>query len=718
MFFVFVSAMTPPPDGECLVVNPAQWPSVENMKEDDEINIAIVERISRLQLVDNNNCNKQMWHSAEILDGGKNSSDGSDSPSDLGSSLSVSDPSSTSISKEVFSSGLDDSGINVVKKNDQQQQQQQQSPPHHNHHNCRCTCSAKKTTQSGHNCVKSLSDQKPTAQANNNTNGNKTSSSCQPKNGSNYGKWVSPAEFFQATRQRSSALANKVSTTSTFSGSREHVTQDLLRVSAGKDDKDKKSIEQITKALEQATLNGGKQPPKNVDELKSAELVVEKSKDDSELVQRSPIPVLQNNRHLVQPYQTQKPSHCQIQPLQRCNDYNYVKTEQQQQCSPLQYIQQQRQRACASQGGQMKGYPPLQQNAYNLQQQQSMYPSCYQQQEHNQQMYDEFGNNGCCYQEQQQPLQQQQPIMPLENCYMTIFQQQQQIHNVQQQQQPVQNQNNPYSPCVMSPANQYSPCSVRSEEVVFYKNSAQQIGSPALMGGNSNNATPIQSPYNPAGLVCVPTGNAETPLTPFTDEHLTNDELNRLLNNNQFAELPEALSDFILKYSRRYSVGSGDQPLLRPSADSDIIEVKSIISGTDESSNQNSSRKGSTSSDEGYQGLSSVENHDDQSSVCESPFSVGSTPGYSPAAPQGGQTPGTPTKKQPLETKKDLTPNSLRKLKPKPVAGGGVARIGRAKQKLREMISNEEFDNAWAWAVRCSQACPGALFYRDPDGDR
>lgn len=690
--------MTPPPDGECLVVNPAQqWPSIENMKDDDEINVAIVERISRLKLADNNN--QTGWILSEDAIDKNIDSRNNDSPSDLGSSLSSEPSSASSISKDVLSSSLKDSSSENDSGNNKILDE---------HHKCRCTCQTKKAhgqaqTVSGisSNCAKNASEQQKNVQSSP-INGGKNCQ--QSKNSSNnHGKWVSPAEFFNANRQRSSALANKVNTTSTFAGSRELLTQDLLRVSAGKGDKDKKGVEDITKALQQAHING--KPKEEV--------------EDGDAIPRSPIPVLQNNRHLSTPYQTQKPSHLQqIQP-QRCNDYNYqVKVEQQQQQhistgSPLQYIQQQRQRANANHGNQMKGYGVHQQQAhYN--QQQTYNLTCYQQQQEQNQVYgnlqDEFAN-GCCYGPDQSQ-QQQQPIS-MESCYAGLFQQQQQAQqNGQQQQQTSQLQNNPYSPC-LSLANQYSPCSVRSDDSMYYKSSAtQQVGSPALM---ASNATPNHSPYNAAGMVCSSasgTPTSEMPVSPFTDQHLTTDELNRLLNNNQLAELPEALSDFILKYSRRYSVSNGEPRL--------IIGQESLDSGKtiDDNSNlikSSSSRKGSTSSDEGYHGLNSVESPDDQSSVCGSPFSAGSTPGYSPAAPQGGQTPTTPTKKL-MSEKKDSTPNSLRKLKPKPITG--AARIGKAKQKLREMISNEDFDNAWAWAVRCGQACPGALYYRDPDGDR
>jgi len=41
-----------------------------------------------------------------------------------------------------------------------------------------------------------------------------------------------------------------------------------------------------------------------------------------------------------------------------------------------------------------------------------------------------------------------------------------------------------------------------------------------------------------------------------------------------------------------------------------------------------------------------------------------------------------------------------------------------AKQTLRELITKDEIKTAWVWALKCSRAFPGALYYRDRDGDR
>jgi hypothetical protein len=102
-------------------------------------------------------------------------------------------------------------------------------------------------------------------------------------------------------------------------------------------------------------------------------------------------------------------------------------------------------------------------------------------------------------------------------------------------------------------------------------------------------------------------------------------------------------------------------------------------------------------------------------SGCDSPMSAGSAPQRSPAAPRGGQSgPGTPAD---LNRHQSQTSALFKAIVPKKhMTGMDGSRT--AKERLRTMINQADMDEAWAWTCKCTQYCPGALYYRDPDGDR
>ncbi|VDK53691.1 unnamed protein product [Anisakis simplex] len=191
-----------------------------------------------------------------------------------------------------------------------------------------------------------------------------------------------------------------------------------------------------------------------------------------------------------------------------------------------------------------------------------------------------------------------------------------------------------------------------------------------------------------------------------------------LLNVN--LELPDALSDFILKYSRRYSVSSSPNltHLLKNNTDiNGIICANDIILMSNNINNNNAfssspSRKssGSESFDESSGSTPKhLQRPPSTDSGCDSPMSAGSAPQHSPAAPRG-TTLGPPTPDQfQSQTGVLFHHQSLaRKM-------DSCKRT--AKDKLRSMISDNEMSEAWAWTCKCVQYFPGALCYQDTDRD-
>uniref|UniRef100_A0AC34Q5L8 Uncharacterized protein n=1 Tax=Panagrolaimus sp. JU765 TaxID=591449 RepID=A0AC34Q5L8_9BILA len=160
---------------------------------------------------------------------------------------------------------------------------------------------------------------------------------------------------------------------------------------------------------------------------------------------------------------------------------------------------------------------------------------------------------------------------------------------------------------------------------------------------------------------------------PFADRALTSSDLNRLLstNNDEESELPESLSDFILKYSRRYKNEDKKKETYG----------EAECSGSAESSPRHLHRP--SSADSG----------------CDSPRSAISAPQSSPAQPRGG-------------ISGPSTPNSYS-------SPGTIVDMQRrvAKEKLRSLISDDDMDQAWAWTCKCMMYFPGALSYQDPDKD-
>ncbi|CAJ0938361.1 unnamed protein product, partial [Mesorhabditis belari] len=204
----------------------------------------------------------------------------------------------------------------------------------------------------------------------------------------------------------------------------------------------------------------------------------------------------------------------------------------------------------------------------------------------------------------------------------------------------------PYGTAAQSTVEDYSAYSAYGSG---YECGSSWQDSPESMGYISNSTTPDTVLSQDMGYSSSPPRQ-----TPFTDHSMSPADLNRLLNSS---ELPDALSDFILKYSRRYTAtekkDKDELALTRP---------------------------------------------DSTDSGCDSPLSAGSAPHNSPCAPRGGVSgPLTPPFNQRGSPRKE----------------GHRA----AKEKLRSLITDTDMDAAWAWTCKCMQYAPGALSYQDNDRD-
>jgi len=166
---------------------------------------------------------------------------------------------------------------------------------------------------------------------------------------------------------------------------------------------------------------------------------------------------------------------------------------------------------------------------------------------------------------------------------------------------------------------------------------------------------------------------------------------NTVLPGKDDAELPDALSDFILKYSRSYR---GAQHEHADETNSGLMSPKS-------------GRPPSV-----------------ESNLCDSPLSAGIAPESSPGAPFGGITgPSTPSSDY-------RSNNKMGPLKSQLPSGQYIAYLGRqnggqspeqharpAKEVLRKLIQTEEMDDAWAWLSKMQACFKGALCHQDSDMD-
>ncbi|EFO19094.1 hypothetical protein LOAG_09400 [Loa loa] len=159
-------------------------------------------------------------------------------------------------------------------------------------------------------------------------------------------------------------------------------------------------------------------------------------------------------------------------------------------------------------------------------------------------------------------------------------------------------------------------------------------------------------------------------------------------------QLPEDLSDFILKYSQEYTttVRSPESAISTRSRDSSISD----------GNNQ-------TNFDSPLYRILVEDN-------CVSPLSAKSAPQCSPVLPRtAAQIPvifednqlGTTGSKNLSASEFIITNQSRRELT--------TSRL--AKSRLRALINDNEIVEAWAWSCKCIQELEGALCYQDQDGD-
>ncbi|VBB31189.1 unnamed protein product [Acanthocheilonema viteae] len=160
-------------------------------------------------------------------------------------------------------------------------------------------------------------------------------------------------------------------------------------------------------------------------------------------------------------------------------------------------------------------------------------------------------------------------------------------------------------------------------------------------------------------------------------------------------QLPDDLSDFILKYSQEYTT-----TVRSPESG---ISVRSRESSIGDGNNQ-------TNFDSPLYRILVEDN-------CVSPLSAKSAPQCSPVLPRTvAQIPvvfeenqlETNAASKNLSAPEFLTTNQSRR---------EPTRSRLAKYRLRALINDNEMVEAWAWSCRCVQELEGALCYRDEDGD-
>lgn len=165
-----------------------------------------------------------------------------------------------------------------------------------------------------------------------------------------------------------------------------------------------------------------------------------------------------------------------------------------------------------------------------------------------------------------------------------------------------------------------------------------------------------------------------------------------LISDADGTELPDALSDFILKYSRRYT----NSPPPATKSDAEAISPTEFNPKID-----------------------SVD-----SAICDSPMSAVSVSHSSPAGPHGGMSgPSTPNSAYRVGQSKYRLRSQLPSTRYAAYVGkkSPTEPVHRpAKDVLRALIAegqSDALDEAWAWTCKCQQYYPGALCYQDADKD-
>lgn len=421
------------------------------------------------------------------------------------------------------------------------------------------------------------------------------------------------------------------------------------------------------------------------DEKKDIEETGVECLKEGELIGRGPIPVYSGNRRVFAPYevppQPQPQQYYQAVPYQPANQLNNNNNnndnyaQQRDYRSPMEFIQYQKQ----------KGMLPTYSVAVAAKEQND-----------NQYGYEPGYQQGNSYPAQMSPIGAQQPSMCQQQFESDIYQQQQQQYRgAQLSPRHGDISVNPMAPQQTHPglyqAQLGSPVVVQSPVDVYYETDAS--------GGMQNlgyTGCGMASPQNGHAVMMSPS-SAKSADSPFADEHLTTDDLNRILNPNM--ELPDSLSDFILKYSRRYS------------------------------STDTEKSAGSLRSSGGRSRVSTLDSSPLSIADTNSPASVFS--GSPPSSRNGSE--GLPSPQQAYRrpegcvvvTNTQTQLNTLagrnnpqgryKPIKPKMPT---VRKSFVAKEKLRNLMSDGEFETGWAWALRYSQAGPGALYFTDQDGDR
>ncbi|EJW81499.1 hypothetical protein WUBG_07593, partial [Wuchereria bancrofti] len=215
-----------------------------------------------------------------------------------------------------------------------------------------------------------------------------------------------------------------------------------------------------------------------------------------------------------------------------------------------------------------------------------------------------------------------------------------------------------------------------------FENSAfSTIGPDLIQFASTSCSTPTSSTPNTvqSGLGCGPSGTLHQVSLSLEQ---TISYPGDVVDNTQ---LPEDLSDFILKYSQEYTT--------KVQSSKSGISARSRNSSISDSNNQ-------TNFDSPLYRILVEDN-------CVSPLSAKSAPQCSPVLPRTATQIPVIFEEKNLAAPEFLTNQSRREMT--------TSRL--AKSRLRALISDNEMVEAWAWSCKCIQELEGALCYQDQDGD-
>ncbi|KRX83611.1 B-cell lymphoma 3 -like protein [Trichinella sp. T6] len=187
------------------------------------------------------------------------------------------------------------------------------------------------------------------------------------------------------------------------------------------------------------------------------------------------------------------------------------------------------------------------------------------------------------------------------------------------------------------------------------------------------------------------------------DGHCIEETIKRTPSVDEEKQLPEGLSDFILKYSRQYQSQSQSEQSGNGSKDWLPSTVSTPKFTTDyELSPGTSNTVGLSSSPDSVDssGTAMIVRQRQRSAVDEQQP-------QQQHLQQNLQHRPSPASSGIVDWCSTSPPESAR----------DANSVGGAKHRLRELITETELDTAWAWALKYEMTSPGKLYQRDVDGD-